>query len=158
MTFPPPHPDSALTFDEVEDAGLDGTLRDVGLTPIHRDRIVNAAQQLVGAWAGYGATDNACHMTRTEMEAMADLFVVFGEMASAADLIEAWIEAEIDDGEAERGDWTCEDHGLGPVLVDNLRMTCATCGRIGNRDDAIYIGGPCQDPCEGTIIRYTEGD
>jgi hypothetical protein len=127
------------------------------MTPAeHTHWVWTAAHRLTATWAGYAASDNACHMTRTEMEAMAALFVACGEAGSAAHLMDAWIEAEIDDGECERGDWTVEDHGLGPVLVDNLRMTCATCGRIGNRDDAIYIGGPCQDPCEGTIIRYTE--
>jgi hypothetical protein len=120
------------------------------------EAIVNAAQRLVNNWAGYAASDNAKHMTQTEMEAMADLFVVCDEAPAAVDMMECWIEAEIEDGECERGDWSVEDFGLGPVLVDHLRMTCETCGRIGTRDDAIYIGGTCQDPCTGTIIRYTE--
>lgn len=127
------------------------------MTPAeHNHWVWTAAHNLTSAWAGYAASDNAKHMTSTEMEAMAQLFVACGESPAATDLIECWIEAEIADDECERGDYTVEDHGLGPVLVDNLRMTCTTCGRIGSRDDAIYIGGPCQDPCEGTIERYEE--
>jgi hypothetical protein len=120
------------------------------------ERVMLAAQRLTSEWAGYAASDNACHMTRTEAEAMADLFVACGESEAATVLLEAWIDSEIDDGEAERDDWTVENHGLGPVLVDNVRMTCETCGRIGTRDDAIWIDGPCQEPCDGTIIRYEE--
>lgn len=30
-------------------------------------------------------------------------------------------------------------------------LHCTTCGRSGNTDDAIEIGGPCQEPCEGTV-------
>lgn len=34
-------------------------------------------------------------------------------------------------------------------------LTCDECGRIGNEDDGIEIGGPCQEPCEGTVREVT---
>ena len=127
------------------------------MTPAeHNHWVWTAAHHLTSTWAGYAASDNAKHMTQTEAEAMAGLFVACGESPAAADLLEFWIESDIEDGEFERRDWTVEDLGLGPVLVDHLQMTCATCGRIGNRDDAIWIGGPCQEPCDGIIERYEE--
>jgi hypothetical protein len=86
---------------------------------VNTDKIVNAAQQFVNAWAGYAASDNACHMTQTEMESLADLFIVCGEPGDATGLMEAWIEAEIEDGEVERGDITVVDTINGPTLVDN---------------------------------------
>lgn len=30
-------------------------------------------------------------------------------------------------------------------------LTCDTCGRVGNEDDGIEAGGPCQEPCTGTV-------
>jgi hypothetical protein len=36
MTLPPPNPHAALSADEVQAAGLDPGLRDLGLTPIQR--------------------------------------------------------------------------------------------------------------------------
>lgn len=30
-------------------------------------------------------------------------------------------------------------------------LECETCGRSGTVDDAIEIGGPCQEPCTGTL-------
>lgn len=36
-------------------------------------------------------------------------------------------------------------------------LECRTCGRSGSTDDAIEIGGPCQDEeCEGTIVASDE--
>lgn len=35
----------------------------------------------------------------------------------------------------------------------NERLTCDTCGRVGSRDDGIEPGGPCQEPCDGTVRR-----
>jgi hypothetical protein len=132
---------------------------------VHHQRVVTgaeivvAAQRFVDAWADYAAYDNAGHMTQTEMETMADLMTACGEPRAATGLMEAWVESEIEDGECDRGDWLVTDFGNGPVLVDThtVQMTCATCGRVGNRDDGIEIGGPCQEPCTGTIIRYKEG-
>ena len=127
------------------------------MTPAeHNHWVWTAAHHLASTWGGYAACDNACHMTQNEMETMAALFVACGKKGAAESLIASWILAEIDDDECDEGDYTVEDHGLGPVLVDNLRMTCETCGRIGTRDDAIWIGGPCCEPCEGTIIRYEQ--
>jgi hypothetical protein len=83
------------------------------------DEIVVAARNFTSAWANYGAYDNACHMTQTEMEAMAWLFTVTGEPQSAAGLMEAWIEAEIEDGECVRGDYEVVDTINGPTLVDH---------------------------------------
>lgn len=38
------------------------------------------------------------------------------------------------------------------MSVTDYAMTCHTCGRIGNEDDGIEIGGPCQEPCPGTVV------
>ena len=32
-----------------------------------------------------------------------------------------------------------------------MQLTCDTCGRIGNEDDGIEPGGPCQEPCDGIV-------
>lgn len=32
-------------------------------------------------------------------------------------------------------------------------LTCDTCGRVGSTDDGIEAGGPCQEPCDGTVRR-----
>lgn len=32
-----------------------------------------------------------------------------------------------------------------------MRLACDTCGRIGTEDDGIEPGGPCQEPCDGTV-------
>lgn len=37
-------------------------------------------------------------------------------------------------------------------------LHCATCGRSGNSDDGIEAGGPCQEPCEGTVEFAFAGD
>ena len=37
-------------------------------------------------------------------------------------------------------------------------LTCDECGRIGNREDGIEPGGPCQEPCEGTVRRVEAGE
>ena len=37
--------------------------------------------------------------------------------------------------------------------VDGQSLTCHTCGRVGNREDGIEPGGPCQEPCLGTVVR-----
>jgi hypothetical protein len=34
---------------------------------------------------------------------------------------------------------------------EDVALTCHTCGRVGNRDDGIEPGGPCQEPCPGTV-------
>lgn len=87
--------------------------------------IVVAAINLTAKWAGYAACDNAKHMTRNEMESMAELFICCGEPLAARDLIECWIEAEIADDEAEHGDYNVVDlDGLnGPRLIDNREET-----------------------------------
>lgn len=36
---------------------------------------------------------------------------------------------------------------------DDEQLTCDTCGRVGSRDDGIEPGGPCQEPCDGTVRR-----
>lgn len=54
----------------------------------------------------------------------------------------AEITSLLDDGyNMETGD--CEDEAL----------TCDECGRVGNREDGIEPGGPCQEPCEGIVRR-----
>lgn len=35
-------------------------------------------------------------------------------------------------------------------------LTCDSCGRIGNSEDGIEPGGPCQEPCEGIVRRVSE--
>lgn len=45
--------------------------------------------------------------------------------------------------------------------MSDQQLTCDTCGRIGNRDDGIEPGGPCQEPCDGivrAIPRFKAGD
>ena len=39
---------------------------------------------------------------------------------------------------------------------DDVRMTCDTCGRYGNADDGIEVGGPCQEPCDGIVRAVNE--
>lgn len=85
--------------------------------------IVVAAQQFTDVWAGYAASDNAGHMTQTEAEAMAWLFTCCGEQPAAQDLLECWIEAEIEDGEIGRGEITVAETINGPVLVDHREET-----------------------------------
>jgi hypothetical protein len=81
--------------------------------------IIVAARNFTTAWAGYAASDNAGHMTQTEMEAMAWLFIVCGEPEAAADMMNCWIIAEIEDGEIDHGDITVVDTINGPRLVDH---------------------------------------
>ena len=71
----------------------------------------NAAYELATAmhWA---APDIACRLTRIEMEALAHLFVVCGDLDAADVLIECWIDAEIEDRECEPGDYELADHQL----------------------------------------------
>ena len=40
--------------------------------------------------------------------------------------------------------------------VEDVQMTCDTCGRYGNADDGIEVGGPCQEPCDGIVRAVNE--
>lgn len=36
----------------------------------------------------------------------------------------------------------------------DMILTCDACGRVGNEDDGIEPGGPCQEPCDGIVRRH----
>jgi hypothetical protein len=75
--------------------------------------IIGTAEAFVEVWSSvYTLCDNAKHMTLTEASSLADLLTACDHGESADALLTAWIEAEIEDGEAVEGDWTVVDHEL----------------------------------------------
>ena len=103
--LPPPHEDDALTFDQVEAAGLDGTLQedrmsDLSSHVIITDRtvpILRAVEALLRLDA-QTFFDQATGFTCTEIEAVADLYRANGDDYTADAIIEAHAEGD-DEGD-----------------------------------------------------------
>lgn len=73
---------------------------------------IEAAAHRAAETLRVAAPDIACHLTGTEMEALAHLFVACGDPEAADVLIDFWIETEIEDGECVPGDYERVDHQL----------------------------------------------
>lgn len=76
-------------------------------------RLTDAAFAFADIWAiDTCLTDNAVHFTLTEASVLADLLTAAGHGDAADRLLEAWIEAEIEDGEAVLDEYVVIDHAL----------------------------------------------
>jgi hypothetical protein len=81
------------------------------------DRVVAAAaRDLLDEWDGHTVYDLAVKLTRGEMEALANLLHVVGRTGDARQMMQHWIEGEIEDGECREGDWIIEEVEGQPVL------------------------------------------